>query len=205
MFVLLPVFLSVAYSQTPLTNYPGFFPYHLGPAYVTTSKLSYVYYIDQKPLLTQLNKLIDTSKAAHSRIDNSGDNFTENTLLPRLLDIDDQITNVKILFDNLQLSKDSRQKRGLIDLGGSIAKTLFGTLDADDEYSFALSLSLWYGSPRSQDSRRSAVCVFYKYLVVVREFFLKNKLDCSVMAVSTPNIMTEMTPYFDFAGYPFQD
>lgn len=132
MLIFISILLSTAYSQTPLTNYPGFFPHHLGPAYVTSSKLSYVYYIDKKPLTRQLNKLISTAEIMHTRIVNSDDQFINITLLPRLSDINNQIINAKKLHDNLLLNKNFRQKRGLIDLGGSIIKTLFGTLDAED-------------------------------------------------------------------------
>lgn len=98
-------------------------PFYVGKTYVSQSKhiLMYHYNLTNFKEIMQVHSvLIDQINAVSSTI--MLKNYVEN--------VKHQIQQNYIVLDNLAYT---RSKRGLVNIGGHIAKVLFGTLDSEDE------------------------------------------------------------------------
>jgi hypothetical protein len=111
-------------------------PFYLGNARILESKHTFLHYIEYKPLITQFNaikrlyNILEKSLTHNNATRAFGDNlhFTNSNNL--IVHAQYLLSQLEIKLNNIK--PRNRYKRGIINVGGKIAKWLFGTLDSDD-------------------------------------------------------------------------
>lgn len=116
---------------TKINNSPGILPFKLGISRIISGKHTFLHEINLKTLEATVDNLIQSYKNLNSSF------ITNKTLYKISLTnkyehLEPLIQEVSIKFNNIYSNFHIRQKRGLINLGGTVQKWLFGTLNAED-------------------------------------------------------------------------
>lgn len=205
LLVLLP-FISFAFSQIPLDKYPGFYPHHLGIAYITNSKASYVYYINKQPLKNQIIQVMKVLPMAYSALNHLNDTFSNDTLGNRIHDIEVQIPHLKTMYDNLENEKDftpkNRFKRGIINAGGSLSKWLFGTLDNEDGERIFNSLTMLENNQKTmQNSINKNVALYNEFINKFNQTIETINSDMKAIEIQINELNNWLHEVYSLFGY----
>lgn len=117
-------------------------PIQLGDARLVYSKHTFLYYVDLKNIVRQLEtvKQYYTIMKNHLKFANSSNHISYHGLAESLLLRTEYL--IQITSDKLQnLHPHVRKERGLINIVGTINKWLFGTLDASDGEHYEKAIS----------------------------------------------------------------
>ena len=111
-------------------------PFYLGNTRVLESKHTFLHFIEFKPLILQFNIIKNLYTILEKSLvqNNVTKDFKENL---HFTNSNNLIMHAQYLLSQLEIKLNNikprnRSKRGLINVGGKIAKWLFGTLDSDD-------------------------------------------------------------------------
>lgn len=114
-------------------NSPGILPFKLGTANLVTSKHIFLYDVNLNILGTEIKNLNKIYFHFNSSLNLEKNSYFSNLIInyEHLYQV---IFEINQKFENIQFGQTSkiRQKRGLINAGGTLQKWIFGTLDATD-------------------------------------------------------------------------
>lgn len=111
----------------------GILPFKIGSNYIVSSKHIFLCDVSLSNLETEilnLERLYEKLNLSLSLI--KDEFFLSHNLKNKYEHLQPIISEIVHKLRNLKPSQNSRRKRGLINAGGSVAKFLFGTLDATD-------------------------------------------------------------------------
>lgn len=117
-----------------IENSPGILPFKLGTANIVTKKHIFLYDINVGTLKAEINNLNKIYYKLNSSLNAENPPYFYS-LRNNYIHLNEVIQEINQKFANIMFydtPKIVRQKRGLINLGGSLQKFLFGTLDAND-------------------------------------------------------------------------
>lgn len=114
-----------------MNNSPGILPFKLGTARLIPSKHIFLHEINTKDLESSIDNLISEYHNLNSSISKSKPSFKIN-FVNTYQHLEPLIREVSLKFKNINVNFHSRRKRGLINVGGTVQKFLFGTLNAED-------------------------------------------------------------------------
>lgn len=118
--------------MTEIDNTPGILPFKIGDSHIVTSKHILLYDVDVTTLEEQILNLENTYKILNSSLYSKSEALFAHNLRSTYNHLFPLISEIISKFKNLKPSQITRKKRGLINAAGSVAKFLFGTLDASD-------------------------------------------------------------------------
>lgn len=111
---------------------PGILPFKLGLANIVISKHIFLYDFDLNILKTEITILNQIYLRFNTSLHSEKNPYFQNLII-NYEHLHQLISNINQKFINIQFGqKIKRQKRGLINAGGTLQKFLFGTLDAND-------------------------------------------------------------------------
>lgn len=116
---------------TRINDSPGILPFKLGTNYIISNKHTFLHEIDTIHLEESINNLIQNYNSLNSSI-SKVKLIYKISLVSNYEHLEPLINEISVKFNNIHTHFHSRQKRGLINFGGTVQKWLWGTLNADD-------------------------------------------------------------------------